>query len=59
VRCKLQKLTADLGIKYNKDINVTEIVEEKIYFKHAALSVYFTTYKFRIIFVFEFTTNDS
>jgi len=36
--------TADLGVKYNKDEIVTEIVEEIIiYFKREALSVYFTS----------------
>lgn len=39
----LQKSTVNLGIKYIKDINTTDIVEEIIFFEHAALSVCFTS----------------
>ncbi|XP_022161769.1 uncharacterized protein LOC111027679 [Myzus persicae] len=35
----LQKAAADLGLKYNEDINTAEIVEEIKDFKHAALSI--------------------
>ncbi|KAL5236168.1 hypothetical protein ACI65C_003578 [Semiaphis heraclei] len=35
----LQKAAADLGLKYNEDINTAEIFEEIKDFKHAALSI--------------------
>lgn len=35
----LQKVAADLGLKYNEDINTAEVVEEIKDFKHAALSI--------------------